>query len=108
MKKTIQSRSSLDHNELRSRTITLLGNERARFPGIGRRVNSYDRSLRLFYRKTTPSRFRRVQNLRFRLLRPSMFFGFYGRTSKFESSLEQRRGRRFLQPLASSSYLTYS
>lgn len=66
MKKLSLSRSSLDHNESRKKVITLLGNDRARFPGIGRRLNSYDRALRLFYRKTVPSRFRRVQNLRFR------------------------------------------
>lgn len=108
MKKTPQSISSLNQNEGAAPVVTILGNERARFPGIGRRKNSYDRSLRLFYKKTAPSRFRRVQTYRFNLLRPSMLTNFYTRGPSTASSFLTRRNKRFSRQFAKSTYLNRS
>lgn len=86
MKKFVFARSSQDHVETRRKNITLLGIDRPRFPGRGRRKSSYDSAVRVFYKKTVSSRFRRVQSFRFCSFRPPMSKNFYARLPSVESS----------------------
>ena len=94
MKKFALAHSSQDHVDTRKKNITLLGADRPRFPGIGRRKHSYDAAVRGFYKKTVSPRFRRVQGLRFRSVRSAMFKSFYTRVPKTESSSRLRRSAR--------------
>lgn len=94
MKKIRKVHSSQDHVESRKHSITVLGAEAPRFPGIGRRKATYDASVRAFYKRTIGARFRRVQSLRFHRLRPRMFTNFYNRVPLFESSFRERRSIR--------------
>jgi hypothetical protein len=105
MKKFTLSRSSQDHVELRKKTITILGTDQPRFPGIGRRKATYDSAVRAFYKKTVSARFRRVQGLRFRHLRPTMSKNFYARAPMFESSSCDRRSSRKHNSFARVRYL---
>lgn len=67
-----------------------VGTDQPRFPGTGRRRNSYDSALRLFYKKTSLSKFRRVQPIRFVRVRPILNDKSYNRVSK-TSALRRRK-----------------
>ena len=90
MKKMKQISSNKSLSPLEKDAVTSLGTEQARFPGAGRRRASYDRAVRLFYKKTSLSRFRRTQRIRFIRLQPRLSSHFYVRTPAFVSKKQQK------------------
>ena len=106
MKKIKQSYSGKSLSPLDKDAVISLGTERSRFPGAGRRRASYDRAMRLFYRKTSLSRFRRVQAMRFVRLRPHLYANAYARLPAVATKKQQKSVQ--FRGYAPSNYLSRS
>lgn len=80
--------------------------DRPRFPGAGRKKNSFDAFLRKQYSKTMPLKQRRLGSTRFQQLRPKANGMRTTRALKLESLATQRRSKRVSKKAATNAYPT--